>query len=197
MGFENLLNEVDVGETIKSDGIVDVLGTRYLFICLEDFCNSKPNINGITNSTNKASYTLPSYYVRPTMFCNNINPILYESNSCGKKFANMDISRNLTTAQKYTIDQIRLAMAGESIDRYNSANTVDLFATIPVTRTEDNFWGNTQYFNRNFLNLNRAYFGPVNLQKFRVRLMNDKGMLINLNNTDWSFTFIAKYIYQT
>ena len=197
MGFTELAVSIDSGSNINSPGVIDVVGTRYLYICLDDFCNSKPNITGITNSTNKASYKLPSYYVRPTMFCNNQQQPISTNNGCGKKYVNLDISRNLTTAQKYTIDQIRLAMAGSSIDRYDSADPVDLLATIPVNRTEDNFWGDTVYINNNLEFLNRVYFGPVNLQKFRVRLMDDKGMIVDLNDTDWSFTLIVKYIYQS
>jgi len=195
MGFTSLLVTIPANSYVRAPGVVDVVGTRYLYICLDDFCNSKPNIAGITNSTNKASYKLPSYYVRPTMFCSNQNSS-FQNNGCGRKYANVDISRNLTSAQKYTIDQIRLAMAGSSIDRYDSADPVDLLATVPVNRTEDNFWGDTEYKNPNLEYLHRVYFGPVNLQKFRVRLMDDKGMIVDLNNTDWSFTLLVKYIYQ-
>ena len=37
----------------------------------------------------------------------------------------------------------------------------------------------------------RIYLGPVNLQMFRIKLMTDKGLVLNLNNSNWSFTCIA------
>ena len=42
----------------------------------------------------------------------------------------------------------------------------------------------------------REYFGPVNMTSFAVSLYDDKGMLLGLNGLDWSFTIIAKSIYQ-
>ena len=41
----------------------------------------------------------------------------------------------------------------------------------------------------------REYFGPVNIDKFRIRLLNRFGDVINLNNNDYSFTLELKQIY--
>ena len=41
-------------------------------------------------------------------------------------------------------------------------------------------------------NQDRKYFGPVRIQKFTVKLMNDKGEVVNLNGTNWSFTIICE-----
>ena len=42
----------------------------------------------------------------------------------------------------------------------------------------------------------RVYFGPVKLRKFNVRLLNDKGFEVNLNDRDWSFSLIINQLYQ-
>ena len=42
----------------------------------------------------------------------------------------------------------------------------------------------------------RIYFGPVTLYKFRIRLLNDKGLLVDLNNMDWSFSLLITQVYQ-
>ena len=42
----------------------------------------------------------------------------------------------------------------------------------------------------------RTYFGPVNIERFRVKLMDDKGNVVNLNGADWSFTLISDNLYQ-
>ena len=42
---------------------------------------------------------------------------------------------NLTSAQRYTINQIRLAMSGRKADRYNSPNSSDVFAKINLFPT--------------------------------------------------------------
>jgi hypothetical protein len=42
----------------------------------------------------------------------------------------------------------------------------------------------------------RIYFGPVRLSKLRIRLYNDRGYLVNLNGSNWSFKMILKRLYQ-
>ena len=40
----------------------------------------------------------------------------------------------------------------------------------------------------NLLNRTRTYQGPVNIQKLTIKLYDEYGRIIDLNNTDWSFT---------
>jgi len=42
----------------------------------------------------------------------------------------------------------------------------------------------------------RNYFGPVNIERMRVRLFDDRGNLVNLNDNDWSFTLLVNQLYQ-
>ena len=42
----------------------------------------------------------------------------------------------------------------------------------------------------------RTYFGPVNIDRMAVKLLDDKGNVLNLNGCDWCFTLIATCLYQ-
>ena len=42
----------------------------------------------------------------------------------------------------------------------------------------------------------RVYFGPVNLERLHLKLLDDKGNLLNLNGADWSITLITENLYQ-
>jgi hypothetical protein len=42
----------------------------------------------------------------------------------------------------------------------------------------------------------RTYFGPVTIDRMRVRLLDDKGNLVNLNDVDWSFSLLIEQLYQ-
>ena len=42
----------------------------------------------------------------------------------------------------------------------------------------------------------RTYFGPVNVDRMRVRLLNDKGNVLNMNGADWCVTLICDCLYQ-
>jgi hypothetical protein len=42
----------------------------------------------------------------------------------------------------------------------------------------------------------RIYFGPVNISRIRVKLLDDKGHVVNLNGCDWCVTIISENLYQ-
>ena len=194
LGFRNTDYILEANASITGEATLDITGPTYLYIALDDFNNNKPNQNLVSFQNNVSSFTMPSYYVKTTMDQNcdltnteYINPI----NSCGKKYANKDLSSNLTSKQRYTIDQIKLAMTSKRSERYSSPNSADIFAKINVQLGKTH----TQVQEVNLEYKKRFYFGPVNLKKLHVRLINDKGMDVNLNR-DWNFSFIATTVYQ-
>jgi len=68
----------------------------------------------------------------------------------------------------------------------------DVLALIPLssstfTTTFDN--------NSNFIYKKRVYFGPVDISKITIKLLNQRGSLINLHNTEFSFSIQVKSIY--
>ena len=74
-------------------------------------------------------------------------------------------------------------------------NKTDLLARIPINQPRNN--GQIiLYKNDNPTFTKRLYFGPVKLSKFKVRLLNDKGFEVNLNEKDWSFSIIVSQLYQ-
>ena len=42
----------------------------------------------------------------------------------------------------------------------------------------------------------RVYFGPVDIDRMAVKLLDDKGNVLNLNGNDWCVTLIAECLYQ-
>ena len=195
LGFRNTDYILGANASITGEATLDITGPTYLYIALDDFNNNKPNQNLVSFQNNVSTFTMPSYYVRTTMGKNcdltnseYINP----SNSCGKKYVNKDLSSNLTSKQRYTIDQIRLAMTGKRSERYSSPNSADILTKINVQLGRSH----TQVQEVNLEYKKRFYFGPINLKKLHVRLINDKGMDINLNNNDWNFSFYVTTVYQ-
>ena len=51
-------------------------------------------------------------------------------------------------------------------------------------------------FGGSLQNQTRLYFGPVNIRKMTIQLMNDRGDVIDLNNSNWSFSFICEQLYR-
>ena len=198
LGFRREEYIFEGNQTIVGESILDLIGTTYVYILLDDFNNNKPNQDLVSFKNNVENFNMPSYYVRTTMapgqncFVEPDPP----SGHCGKNFANKDLSSNLTSAQRYTIDQIRLAMSGKKADRYNSPNSSDVFAKINLNFPPIGRGSGTVVRNVTHDYTKRMYFGPISLRKLKVRLVNDKGIPINLNERDWSFSFYVKTIYQ-
>jgi len=128
---------------------------------------------------------------------------------CAENELNTDLVSNLTKKQQYTVEQITLAnTSGRTIqltdgtkvatvvNRYKSPNSSDLLTRIPINRTRQDYSNAIVFRNRNPEYTKRVYFGPVKLRKFKVRLLNDKGFEVNLNDQDWSFSIYATSLYQ-
>jgi hypothetical protein len=43
----------------------------------------------------------------------------------------------------------------------------------------------------------RIYFGPVNIQRMTIKLLTDRGDLVDLNNSNWSFSLICEQLYKS
>jgi hypothetical protein len=128
--------------------------------------------------------------------CQDIADITNNERACSTNDLNIDLSSNLTKAQKYTAEQISLALQQVSVNRFKSPNSADLLARFSVNRNPLD-WNTSIIYNNPDKDLTkRKYFGPVKLSKFGIRLLNDKGFEVNLNDRDWSFSIIATSLYQ-
>jgi hypothetical protein len=67
-------------------------------------------------------------------------------------------------------------------------NNNTAMAKIPHTPTSPNY-DNIFYKSR------REYFGPVNIKKLHIKLLDEMGRIVNLNNSDYSFTIEIKQLY--
>ena len=47
------------------------------------------------------------------------------------------------------------------------------------------------------LNFSREYFGPVDIQRMRITLVDDFGRVLDLNNMDWSFSLMFECVYSS
>jgi hypothetical protein len=47
------------------------------------------------------------------------------------------------------------------------------------------------------LNFSREYFGPVDIQRMRITLVDDFGRVLDLNNMDWSFSLVFECVYSS
>jgi hypothetical protein len=203
----------------------NLYGPTYFLLVVDDYNNNRVNnsLVTITNVSNKLD--LPSYYnsaiknadnTFATIGCPNIlNAAEPGLNIPGSALPYMTRSspRQLTQSQLYTANEILYNRTTFSNKTFGPS-TADVLALIPLngigslrTKIAYDATGKVSLANSQFsqpyivygaeLRANtRAYFGPVNIERMRVRLIDDKGNLVNLNDVDWSFSLLVEQLYQ-
>ena len=192
---------------------INLNGTSYFLLVLMDYQTNRVNNDIITIvNKNDSKIALPNYINASLLYScvqpkfdiqnivneNNINQLLFNkssmSNSKIKQFI-PSAPRILTQTQLYTTNEILKNNLTKTIDyRSSGPTTNDVLALIPV---------NSQGIKNGFLYIQdkirtnkRVFFGPVNIDRFTVKLINDKGQIVNLNVSDWSFTLNVEILYQ-
>jgi len=104
--------------------------------------------------------------------------------------------RTLTQAQIYSINEIIKNNERNTNYRTKAPSSSDTFALIPVKHGGYTTGDVYVEFGGSLQDNKRIYFGPVNIERMRVKLMDDKGNTVNMNGADWSVTLISENLYQ-
>jgi hypothetical protein len=170
---------------------------------------------------NYYSPDLPYTCATPAQQGNNLNQLLFEANTqslfdtqttpttnglliAGKytqDYTNTLISlpsapRTLTQSQLYTINEINKNKNNSTNHLSKSPTSTDILAMIPIKTTGVNTGTLLVEFSGALQDNIRNYFGPVNIDRMAVQLLDDKGNVVNLNGTDWCITLICECLYQ-
>ena len=212
-------------ETVNTTGntgtaVVDLYGPKYLILVVDDYNQNHINsgLIGITEYSNVLK--LPSYYSPDLPYtCIPASPagtnlainsqILQNDPNAGtllmdKYNASYDkvqqilpsAPRTLTQTQIYTINEILKNNGKTTNYKLTSPTTPDTFALIPIKHTGLNTGDTIVEFGGTLQENKRVYFGPVNIERLHIQLLDDKGNVLNLNGADWSITLISENLYQ-
>ncbi len=118
-----------------------------------------------------------------------------KSNSLSTNVPSLKLPKKLIyslNAVKETAEQVNNSPElSEQIARKN------ILGIIPIRKSQFNGLGEIYVeFGGTLQNNERLYTGPVDLQHLNVKLFNDNGQLIDLNNHDWSFSLVVEHLYQ-
>jgi hypothetical protein len=194
----SLANQETTLYSMTAQGLVDVSGTKYIMLALNDFLQNRLNTNIIgLNTLPKIKSKMPSYY--------NLDIPQYRSGSSSVAV----IPKSFIPQSKInTINAINEVTILPKISFCESSN---MFAKISVKRTDwakNSTSGSYQTVqdcgpvklmvdNSGPLQINvREYFGPVTLSMLEFSLYDDKGNILGLNHADWSCSLLVKCIYQ-
>ena len=129
------------------------------------------------------------------------NQLTYNSNTPSSS----DQYSQLTQNQLYALAQKANAkntvtsniLGGQVASSYGKGPfSNDVFALIPMKLAG---LANGAYFveyGGTLQSNNRYYFGPVNIHRMTIKLISDKGNVVDLNNANWSFSFLCQQLYK-
>ena len=104
--------------------------------------------------------------------------------------------RTLTQAQLYTINEIMKNREKNTSYRSKAPTSADTFALIPIKRSGLNIGDIYVDFSGSLQDNKRIYFGPVDIDRMRIRLLDDRGFVVDLHGVDWCITLISENLYQ-
>lgn len=191
--------------------VLDLIGTKYLILVIDDYNQNHVN-NGLVSIAEYSNVLkMPSYY-SPDLPYTCIGPInnAAEMNTTNDvmisgKF-NIEYSktqvvlpsapRTLTNSQLYTINEINRNKNNNTNHRAKAPTSPDILAILPIKTSGVSTGTLLVEFSGSLQDNSRTYFGPVNIERMRVKLLNDKGNVLNLNGVDWCVTVICECLYQ-
>ena len=80
--------------------------------------------------------------------------------------------------------------------RGKAPTSSDTFALIPIKRGGLNTGDMYVDFSGSIQDNKRIYFGPVDIDRMHIRLLDDRGYTVDLHGQDWCITLISENLYQ-
>jgi hypothetical protein len=212
-------NDVLAWNGFVGDAVADINGPRYFYIYLDDFNNNRLNkgaVHVLDDANNKLP--LPSYYV-PNITTSKINentgsgiPVIhicpsYTTTECDPDgnesfkpvpvpFYTQNLPKTITQKQQYALNEIIKNRKNDPNLKVMPTNTNNIIGIIPIQTRQLRFGQLFTIANTFLFSNSRKYFGPVDVERMEVRLLDDKGHVVNLNGGEWNFTLVSNHLYQ-
>ena len=213
LGFKKLKYTIPDTESITSEGFPNMIRTKYIIVELNDF-NKNYVANKFVHGRNRDDVaSLPSYFkglknVSPTTAVTSVNykcvpdneknsGIVDPPNPKQVPLINKVFPRQLTNNQIYSLNQIIKSRANNNNLKQEFEAAPNTFAVISLASLSVIPFGSLIIYDDDSPNLNqRIYFGPVDIERINVRILDENGETLDLNGAEWSMTLSVKHLYQ-
>ena len=198
---KNQTNQADIC-SITADTTCSTTLYNYFIITLDDYNQNHVNDGLVTITTTETSIPIPSYATLSNFICNPTTGLYTYTGIVNQ--GDTGIYNNLTQKQIYAITEIMnnnpnvgYLPGNTHSTKYSKGPFIrDVLAVVPI-KTAGVINGQTIIIDSGSLqNQNRVYFGPVNINRLNISLMDDRGHVVNLNNSTWSFTLLIDQLYK-
>lgn len=199
----------------QANAVLDLNGPKYLILVVDDYNQNHVN-NGLVSITELSStLDLPNYYNKSLPYTcsdatSNLDELLasdegtngllvagkYQSGYNPSQIVLPSAPRTLTRSQIYTINEILRNKNNNTNYLSKAPTTADILAIVPFKTSGVSTGGLLVEFGSSLQSNIRTYFGPVNIERMCVKLLDDKGNLVDLNGGDWCITIICECLYK-
>jgi len=179
------------GGAAVADTPLDIYGPQYLVLAIDDYNKNYMNKTIVTSASLQEKVSMPDYYAAAAQDENQCFTDLTRTRHPSIQ-KNPNFPRTLTNSQLTTINSILETHKEKNYNVPNPAITNSL-AIIPVTHPTEPLliWGGS------LLHPNgRNYFRPVSITRLHIKLYDDRGQILNLNNSDWHCSIIVSHLYK-
>lgn len=184
--------------SITGDNVVSVSIYNYFMIVLDDYNQNHLNDGVITTTQKEVSIGLPGYATKSNI---RADPRTGESITSTVKKNGQNMTQNEIYAAQEILNSQSTSVATNALSirsQYysNGPFNKNVFALVPLKL--GGLPNNSIFveYGGTLQNQQRNYFGPVNINRMTVKLINDRGSLVDLNGANWSFSFICEQLYQ-
>ena len=176
---------------LTGDTTVSVNLYNYFMVILDDYNQNHLNDGLVTIAPVDNMVNLPSYANRKTVVLDQDSGLVLNVG------ITEPASNQLTKNQLYSLNQIIQTQNTPKSFTNSGVFVKDIFGLIPI-KTAGMKPGDTYVeLGGTLQNQDRIYFGPINIHRMGIKLMNDRGDIVDLNGANWSLQFICEQLYQT
>jgi len=190
-------NSVSAGSTITAESIADTYGTKYLYVLIDDYNQNHMNKGLISIDVEKP-------FIKPTNYVTDLSiNCVYDNDECDvsggfgtrtKANGFNKVTKNQVYSQ-YEILKYRKTFSDKN-SRVYAATTSNVFAVIPLDKNSLETGSIITESGGPLKEHVRNYFGPVNIEKMRLRIVDDRGQTINLHGGEWVINLVAESLYK-
>lgn len=188
---------ITITELSKTLPLPSYYTTSQPYICTPNVTNlpSLLDINAIGNLSNISPAQAVSLGLNPDNLFNSLqDKIDFGAGSIEQILPSAP--RTLTQAQIYTVNEIIKNRSKTISFRAKAPTNSDTFALIPIKYGSISTGQLYTEVSGQFQDNKRIYFGPVDIDRLRITLLDDRGNIVDLHGADWCITLLSENLYQ-
>jgi hypothetical protein len=210
LGFKQTSYTISDTNFIESEAYANIVRTKSIIIDLNDFNNNYVGNKFIYAVNSENIPSLPSYYTplvqqNPDVPITSINGTCIDDtiknngivdNNVQVPLYNPSFPRKMTQNQIYSLNQILQTRANNVFIKQEFSAVPNFFGIFAIDFSDYQFGSIILAYNDSPDLNERVYYGPVDIDRIQVRILDETGRQLDLNGAEWSMTVMVEHLYQ-